>query len=241
LLAGFILPKAHILLRLGNDQPTIHSSPERTHLATQLHHLNDFIMLQLFKRTIRISGVSFLKTKKLRPTKKREVKNNIPESIAISYLDESLSDDTYYSSDHEMNLSYENEDEPKSNNVVVDDLGFEETQQICRDIEIDLCLSETGSLFSEPTTEEEEEENCSVKRAYILGDDQSITSYNDAAYYYDDEEFDSDDLGQSKNVRFHPDVVTEVRYINKKKTVSQCNDSVHNFTVVLLVVLHARK
>jgi hypothetical protein len=85
-------------------------------------------------------GVSFLRSKKLRPTKNRVMKNNLPESISLSYLDESsLSDDTSHSLDHEMNLSYENEDESKSNNGVDDDLGFEETQQICRDIEKDLC------------------------------------------------------------------------------------------------------
>jgi len=184
-------------------------------------------MLQFLRKTIRMPGVSFLRSKKLRPTKNRVMKNNLPESISLSYLDESsLSDDTSHSLDHEMNLSYEYENESISNNSIVDGLGFEETQQICRDIEQDLYLNETG-LFSEPPTEEEEE-NCAVEITFIHGDDRSITSYNDAAYYYDNEEFDADYLDQSKKVWFHPNVVTEVRYINKKRSVSQCNASVHS-------------
>eukprot|EP00978_Attheya_sp_CCMP212_P011918 scaffold29621_cov33-Attheya_sp.AAC.1 len=226
MIARLILPKAHILPRLLNDKPAIHPFAARTHCTTPLHILNDSSMLQFLRKTIRIPGVSFLRSKKLRPTKNRVMKNNLPESISISYLDESLSDDTSHSSDHEMNLSYENWDESILNNGVVDGLGFEETQQICRDIENDMCLNETG-LFSEPPTEEEEEK-CTVKRTFIPGDDRSITSYNNAAYYYDDEEFDADGLDQSKKVWFHPDEVTEVRYINKERSVSQRNASVHN-------------
>eukprot|EP00978_Attheya_sp_CCMP212_P032399 scaffold126283_cov27-Attheya_sp.AAC.1 len=112
-----------------------------------------------------------------------------------------------------MNLTYEHEDESESNNGVDDDLGFEETQQICRDIEKDLCyeLDQSKKVWFP---------NNVVPDDLGFEETQQICRDIEKDLCYD--------LDQSKNEWFHPDVVTEVRYINKKRSVRQCNASVQN-------------
>jgi hypothetical protein len=170
-------------------------------------------MMQFLRKMMRVPRVSFLRTKKLRPTKNC-VTDDISASFSIS--DDSVSDDTSHSSEQEMNLPYELEDGATFD---IDDVGGEKTQNIMFYIDQGLCLNETIGFFDRPL----EEDKDTVNSTTILADDRSLTVYNEyTAYYYEDNDMKSIELGTSKKVTFHPDVVSEVMYIKERRSVSSC-------------------
>jgi hypothetical protein len=177
-------------------------------------------MMQFLRKMTQIPPVSLLRTKKLRPTK-----NRVPGDLSApqSMTHDSSLDDTSHLSEQETNPSYEVED---GTTFDIDEIGGEKTQNTIFYYGQGVWLNETIGLYDRPLIKKEKYRG---KRTLNSDDDRSLvmaydhTPYyyeDDTPYYYEDDDMESIELGTSKKVTFHPDMISEVMYINKRKSVS---------------------